>query len=173
MKTRGHGSGTRLNLLRALAGAASCLPRIGTWHRLNIDAAALIAEHFMDGQPANSIKHHLMRLDGPQWAVSTPTASIPGGRLIQSALSSRMTRRCCLPHLRRHSGASTSGHGPLLCSGSPARPQPAKARYTGKEVRQTGLPRTAKPSAQALTARKARAANPSAFPEGAAAWSPS
>lgn len=100
VKTRGHGSRTRFALITRPCWRGQLLTANRLLASALLDAAAHIAERAMDGQPPSSIKHHLMRLDGPQWAVSAPAASISDGRLIQSALSSRTARRCCLPHPR-------------------------------------------------------------------------
>lgn len=100
VKTRGHGSRTRFALITRPCWRGQLLTANGLLASALLDAAAHIVERAMDGQPPSSIKHHLMRLDGPQWAVSAPTAGISDGRLIQSALSSRTGRRCCLPHPR-------------------------------------------------------------------------
>ena len=65
-----------VHLLRALAGAAGCLPRIGSRLRLNVGTAVRIAGRAMDGQPSSSTKHHLKRLAMTQREFAAPVASI-------------------------------------------------------------------------------------------------
>lgn len=61
-----------LHFLRALAGAAGCLPRIGFRRRLSAPARPIRGCR----HPAGAGMHHLQRLDGPQRALSTPDPSI-------------------------------------------------------------------------------------------------
>lgn len=101
VKTRGHGSRTRFALITRPCWRGQLL----TANRLLASALPWCCRSYRrarewTGNRPTATGVTLCALPGRSGERYLPAASISDGRLIQSALSSRTARRCCLPHPR-------------------------------------------------------------------------